>query len=100
MSDSNASALSGAKRALLRQRIRGEVVPTARQPLVARATGGPTPLSVAQEQLWYFSHLAPENPRSTSLPACGTGGCTTCPPGARTAHPVSRHHGTHRVDHR
>jgi len=56
--------LTDAKRALLEQRMRGLVaVPQPAIPAVTRRReDGPAPLSVAQEQLWYFSQLAPENP--------------------------------------
>jgi len=56
--------LTDAKRALLEQRVRGLV--SIQRPLIPavnrRPTQGPAPLSLAQEQLWYFSQLAPENP--------------------------------------
>ena len=59
-----AQALSQSKRALLEQRIRGTVpLPRPAAPAVTRRTGGrPARLSLAQEQLWYFSQLVPENP--------------------------------------
>ncbi|MDQ6774343.1 MAG: amino acid adenylation domain-containing protein [Candidatus Dormibacteraeota bacterium] len=56
--------LTEAKRALLQQRMRG--LATATQPAIPhvkrRPGDGPAPLSLAQEQLWYFSRLAPDNP--------------------------------------
>jgi amino acid adenylation domain-containing protein len=56
--------LTGAKRALLEQRMRGlaGIPRPAIPPVNRRLTPGPAPLSLAQEQLWYFSQLAPENP--------------------------------------
>ncbi|MGH7722417.1 MAG: non-ribosomal peptide synthetase [Candidatus Dormibacteria bacterium] len=63
MADENAASLSPAKRALLEQRIHGRPgARAARSRLVERTPGSPTPLSLAQEQLWYFSQLAPDNP--------------------------------------
>ncbi len=56
--------LSEAKRALLEQRLRGAGRPprSATPPVSRRLANGPAPLSLAQEQLWYFSQLAPKNP--------------------------------------
>ncbi|MEO8897530.1 MAG: amino acid adenylation domain-containing protein [Candidatus Dormibacter sp.] len=55
--------LSGAKRALLERRLRGQTKGT-RHSRAATPGGepGPIPLSVVQEDLWYFSQLAPDNP--------------------------------------
>ena len=56
--------LTEAKRALLEQRVRGlgRTPRPAIPPVNRRQADGPAPLSLAQEQLWYFSQLAPENP--------------------------------------
>jgi amino acid adenylation domain-containing protein len=55
--------LSEAKRTLLEQRLRGERAATAGpDPVSRRRHSQPPPLSVSQEQLWYFTRLAPENP--------------------------------------
>jgi amino acid adenylation domain-containing protein len=55
--------LSGAKRALLERRLRGETNGTRHSRAVTPGgQPGPIPLSVVQEDLWYFSHLAPGNP--------------------------------------
>jgi len=55
--------LSPAKRALFEQRLLGR---GSRQPQLSpirrRVGEGPARLSFAQEQLWYFNRLAPENP--------------------------------------
>jgi amino acid adenylation domain-containing protein len=53
--------LSDAKRALLAQRLRGEGTGVERS-VARRHSSGPAPLSITQEQLWYFSQLAPESP--------------------------------------
>lgn len=63
MSDENPPHPSEAKRALVQPGLRGDApVSHARPRLVARDHEEPTPLSVVQEQIWYFSQLAPENP--------------------------------------
>jgi len=55
--------LSAAKRALLERRLRGETKGTHHSRAVtAGGQRGPIPLSVVQEDLWYFSQLAPDNP--------------------------------------
>jgi hypothetical protein len=59
MATVDARELSAEKRALLEQRLRGSR--PAATPTAPRRTG-PAPLSPAQEQLWYFTRLAPENP--------------------------------------
>ena len=64
MATRDLDGLSAEKRALLEQRLRGAVAaPRPAVAMLTRRTGtGPVPLSPAQEQLWYFSRLAPENP--------------------------------------
>jgi amino acid adenylation domain-containing protein len=64
MSDDPESALSPAKRALLEGRIQGlgAAVGLVARPLTRHDASRPVPLSPAQEQLWYFSQLAPGNP--------------------------------------
>jgi amino acid adenylation domain-containing protein len=63
VTDQNVPVLSEAKRALLAQRLRGrEAGNRAVLRSLPRAPGQPVPLSTAQEQLWYFSQLAPDNP--------------------------------------
>jgi amino acid adenylation domain-containing protein len=64
MAASDVEGLSGDKRSLLEQRLRGRAAPTpATSGPPRRRTGrGPAPLSLLQEPLWYFSRLAPENP--------------------------------------
>jgi len=64
MTTADAWALSAEKRALLEQRLRGVPgVPAPPSPMLPRRRRpGPAPLSPAQEQLWYFTRLAPENP--------------------------------------
>jgi hypothetical protein len=55
--------LSDAKLALVEQRLGGETSGNGQVSLVTpRRQSGHIPLSVAQEQLWYFSQLAPDNP--------------------------------------
>jgi amino acid adenylation domain-containing protein len=56
--------LTEAKQALLERRVRGLVrtAPPAIPAVNRRQAAGPAPLSLAQEQLWYFSQLAPDNP--------------------------------------
>jgi amino acid adenylation domain-containing protein len=55
--------LSGAKRALLERRLRGETKGNRdSRPVTPGGQPGPIPLSVVQEDLWYFSQLAPDNP--------------------------------------
>jgi len=63
MATSDAEALSATKRALLQQRMSGggAVRPASSGPVTRRTHGGPAPLSPLQEQLWYFSRLAPAN---------------------------------------
>jgi amino acid adenylation domain-containing protein len=56
----NDRGLSDAKRALLARRLRGEGSGVERA-VMRRHSSGPAPLSVAQEQLWYFSQLAPDS---------------------------------------
>ncbi len=53
--------LSDAKRALLAQRLRGNGTGGERA-VERRHLSGPAPLSVTQEELWYFSQLAPGSP--------------------------------------
>jgi len=62
MTDINTARLSEAERALLQQRIRGRGAAPERSHLVARTHMDKSPLSVGQEQLGYFSQLAPDNP--------------------------------------
>jgi len=64
MATGDARALSAEKRALLERRLRGaRFSPAPPSPaLPRRRRPGPAPLSPAQEQLWYFSRLAPDNP--------------------------------------
>jgi thioesterase domain-containing protein/acyl carrier protein len=60
MPASDAEALSATKRALLQQRMSGAAVrPPVPGPVTRRTHSGPAPLSPLQEQLWYFSRLAP-----------------------------------------
>jgi amino acid adenylation domain-containing protein len=55
--------LSPAKRALAERRLRGRATPPSQRLAVKRRTGeGLARLSLAQEQLWYFSRLVPNNP--------------------------------------
>ena len=62
----DARQLSAAKRALLEQRLKGRTTVArsahAVQPVTRREGTGPAPLSAAQEQLWYYSQIAPGNP--------------------------------------
>jgi hypothetical protein len=53
--------LSDAKRTLLAQRLRGRGN-RGEGRVTRRQSSGPAPLSVTQEQLWYFSQLAPGSP--------------------------------------
>jgi amino acid adenylation domain-containing protein len=64
MAPDDASTLPPGKRALLEQRLqRSRASPTGPYPALPRPRrSGPAPLSPAQEQLWYFTRLAPENP--------------------------------------
>ena len=64
MSEPQYAGLSDAKRALIQRRLRGHSRPRDEHaPSLSRVTQlRPAPLSVAQEQLWYFSQLAPGNP--------------------------------------
>ncbi|MGA9770775.1 MAG: amino acid adenylation domain-containing protein [Blastocatellia bacterium] len=55
------SSLSPAKRLLLEKRLRREmVVAPARPPIVRREGQGPTPLSYAQQRLWFIQQADPE----------------------------------------
>ncbi len=57
------AGLSDARRRILEARIRGRSDQgRVARPVTRRAQPGPTPLSIEQEQLWYFSQLAPGNP--------------------------------------
>jgi amino acid adenylation domain-containing protein len=58
------ATLSDAKRALIRRRLDGHNQQRRDPAPSLHRDGqlGPAPLSVAQEQLWYFSQLAPHNP--------------------------------------
>ncbi len=64
MATRDVEALSATKRALLEQRRRGRAPAprTTSGPVTRRTGSGPAPLSLLQEQLWYFSRLAPDNP--------------------------------------
>ena len=64
MSEPRYASLSDAKRALIQRRLHGHGQPRdERAPSLNRvAQLRPACLSVAQEQLWYFSQLAPGNP--------------------------------------
>jgi len=64
MAPRDANALSAQKRAVLDQRLRAaRRSPTPSAPAIRHRTrAGPAPLSPAQEQLWYFTALAPDNP--------------------------------------
>src|ERR1017187_8307682 len=62
MIDNKSPSLSEAKRALLQQRIRGRDAAAPRPRVAAATRTSRSPLSVAQEQLWFFSQLAPDNP--------------------------------------
>jgi amino acid adenylation domain-containing protein len=64
MAPPGVEGLSADKRFLLEQRLHGRAAPPPRTsgPLTRRMGSGPVPLSPLQEQLWYFSQLAPENP--------------------------------------
>jgi amino acid adenylation domain-containing protein len=63
VSDQSVSGLSPEKRSLLERRLRGATSGYAHSSVVPlRRQSGSIPLSVAQEQLWYFSQLAPGNP--------------------------------------
>jgi amino acid adenylation domain-containing protein len=63
MNDDAGVRLSEAKRAILQQRLRGQApVKDIGIKLERRGRERPAPLSVAQEQLWYFSQLVPGNP--------------------------------------
>lgn len=58
-------ALSAAKRELLQRRLRGRAGPSGPAelpPVLPRSEDGPAPLSVSQEQLWYFGQLVPDRP--------------------------------------
>jgi thioesterase domain-containing protein/acyl carrier protein len=63
MATEDVEALSATKRALLEQRMSGRaVVPSPiSAPVDRRTRSGPAPLSLLQEQLWYFSRLEPNN---------------------------------------
>ena len=62
MSNNAIAHLSEAKRALLQQRLSGDGFQrNGVNRLRRREHEGPSPLSVAQEQLWYFSQLVPGN---------------------------------------
>jgi amino acid adenylation domain-containing protein len=63
LSEDAIGRLSETKRMLLQQRLRGNGFRgDGFDRLVRRQHDGPSPLSVAQEQLWYFSKLVPGNP--------------------------------------
>lgn len=64
MTDESTAGLTASKRALLEHRLRGRGSPADGLSawLANRRPVRPAPLSVAQEQLWYFSQLAPGNP--------------------------------------
>ena len=63
MATDDLEALSATKRALLEQRLRGRAaVPSPFSgPVNGRAGSGPAPMSLLQEQLWYFSRLEPDD---------------------------------------
>lgn len=64
MDTPHGDALSADKLALLEQRLRGalDAVPPSPAAVPRPTRLGSAPLSPAQEQLWYFSRLAPDNP--------------------------------------
>ncbi|MBV9818793.1 MAG: hypothetical protein JOZ07_10640 [Solirubrobacterales bacterium] len=63
MATGDAEALSATKRRLLQQRLSGAAAATAPSSgsIPRRADSGPARLSPLQEQLWYFSRLAPDS---------------------------------------
>jgi amino acid adenylation domain-containing protein len=64
MTTPDVEGLSADKRSLLEQRLRGRGASpqSTSGPVTRRIDSAPAPLSVLQEQLWYFNRLAPDNP--------------------------------------
>lgn len=63
MTSTDAGGLSVAKRQLLQRRLKGRAgAATGPAPVSRRLESHSAPLSVTQEQLWYFSQLTPDNP--------------------------------------
>src|SRR5687767_9377521 len=85
--------LSAAKQILLEKRLQGALRNTAREPVITRgAHTGRTPLSFAQQRLWFLEQLSPGSPVYNVIEALRLHGALDIPALERSLQEIIRRH--------